>query len=374
MRTLRVLHVIDHLNLGGAQTVVENLLRHADRSAVEPRVLALHGPGSMGPRIERLGVAVGAACASKRDPRLPWRLLSAIRAANPDIVHAHLVVSCALCEFLRRFFPKRTRLVSHVQNIAKRHDQDPYQDWLEQRIYGRSDAVIACGARVAESLAAYTRARPERTVTILNGVEDALLRGRDQTVRGNVRADLGAEPEHVVALSASRLTPQKNLFYGIDVMAVAMRREPRLRWWIAGDGPDEKQLRAVAERQGILGSTRFLGFRDDVPRLMQGADLFFMPSRHEGLSLALAEAMGAALMPVATRFEAVEEILAEDHALLIPMDDARKAGDDLAWLACDRDRQAAASARSLDRARREFSASRMTREVEALYEKLTGAG
>jgi glycosyltransferase involved in cell wall biosynthesis len=369
-----VLHVIDHLNLGGAQTVVENLLRHADRSLVDPRVLALHGPGSMGPRIERLGVPVSAACAGRRDPRLPLRLLSAIRAANPDIVHAHLVVSCALCEALRPFFPRRTRLVSHVQNIAKRHDQDPYQNWLEHRMYGRSDAVIACGARVAESLRAHTRARPERTITILNGVEDGLLRGRNETIRGNVRADLGAEPDQVVALSASRLAPQKNLFYGIDVMAVAMRREPRLRWWIAGDGPDEKQLRAVAERQGIMGATRFLGFRDDVPRLMQGADLFFMPSRHEGLSLALAEAMGAGLMPVATRFEAVEEILSEDHALLIPMDDARKAGDDLAWLACDRERQAAGSAKSLDRAQREFSASRMTRQVEALYEKLAGTG
>lgn len=374
MRTLRVLHVIDHLNLGGAQTVVENLLRHADRSLVDPRVLALHGPGSMGPRIERLGVPVSAACAGRRDPRLPLRLLSAIRAANPDIVHAHLVVSCALCEALRPFFPRRTRLVSHVQNIAKRHDQDPYQNWLEHRMYGRSDAVIACGARVAESLRAHTRARLERTITILNGVEDGLLRGRNETIRGNVRADLGAEPDQVVALSASRLAPQKNLFYGIDVMAVAMRREPRLRWWIAGDGPDEKQLRAVAERQGIMGATRFLGFRDDVPRLMQGADLFFMPSRHEGLSLALAEAMGAGLMPVATRFEAVEEILSEDHALLIPMDDARKAGDDLAWLACDRERQAAGSAKSLDRAQREFSASRMTRQVEALYEKLAGTG
>jgi hypothetical protein len=70
----------------------------------------------------------------------------------------------------------------------------------------------------------------------------------------------------------------------------------------------------------------------------------------------------------------VEEILSEDHALLIPMDDARKAGDDLAWLACDRERQAAGSAKSLDRAQREFSASRMTRQVEALYEKLAGTG
>ena len=116
---------------------------------------------------------------------------------------------------------------------------------------------------------------------------------------------------------------------------------------------------------------RLLGHRDDVPDLLAAADLFALPSRFEGLPLALLEAMAAGLPAVATRVSGVAEVVEPGRTGLLvePGAPAALAGA-LAHLLRRRDEAARLGAAARARAGREFGAGRMVGETWDLYREL----
>jgi glycosyltransferase involved in cell wall biosynthesis len=113
---------------------------------------------------------------------------------------------------------------------------------------------------------------------------------------------------------------------------------------------------------------RFLGRRDDVGRILEGADLFCLPSLSEGLPLAIAEAMAAGLPVVATPVGGVPEIVAAGQTgLLVPPGDSRKLSAALTRVLSEPGLGPRLGAAGRERARL-FSLERMATRFEALYE------
>jgi len=116
----------------------------------------------------------------------------------------------------------------------------------------------------------------------------------DPAVRAQVRAHYGLTDCLVVG-HVGRLQYQKNQTFLLEAFARLHQREPRARLMLVGDGPNLLTLEAKAVELGVEEEVLFLGQRDDVPRLLQAADLFVMPSRFEGLGMAAVEAQAAGL-------------------------------------------------------------------------------
>jgi glycosyltransferase involved in cell wall biosynthesis len=248
-----------------------------------------------------------------------------------------------------------------------------YQNFLERRIYRRADAVIGVSRAVLRS---YHRIHPEdgRQFLVHNGVDDALLKGRDNAQAEAIRREFGLEAGEPLLLSAARLIGQKNLSHGIKVFAALRKRQPKAQYWIAGTGPDEESLRRLAGELELGDSVRFLGYRQDVPDLLQAADLYMMPSLFEGLPLVLVEAMGAGCIPVVTPFAAAREMVRPGwNGVTIPYEDVEDGAAVISKLL-------AGGAQSIDiirlrttaLANRRFAASVMTRRVEDVYTKVLG--
>ncbi|HEY5742507.1 MAG TPA: glycosyltransferase, partial [Terrimicrobiaceae bacterium] len=87
---IRVLHVIDHLDLGGAQTALLDMLRHRDRSAFDVEVAAMHGRGPFAELLERIGIKVHSLAEAKWPPVYITRFVSLLRKADFQVVHFHL--------------------------------------------------------------------------------------------------------------------------------------------------------------------------------------------------------------------------------------------------------------------------------------------
>ncbi len=99
----------------------------------------------------------------------------------------------------------------------------------------------------------------------------------------------------LVVCHVGKLQYQKNQAFLLEAFARLHQREPRARLMLVGDGPELLSLEARAVELGVEDEVLFLGHRDDVPRLLQAADLFAMPSRFEGLGMAAVEAQAAGL-------------------------------------------------------------------------------
>lgn len=147
----------------------------------------------------------------------------------------------------------------------------------------------------------------DRIVVVENGVDTDLLRRVPAT--SSLRLRLGLDANDRVVGTVGRLDKLK----GQDVVLQALKRilvdHPHTRLLIVGSGPQDRRLRRLARELGIEGRVLFLGHRDDVPELLQIADIFIFSSLEEGFGLSLVEAMAAGRPVVATDIEAVREIV-----------------------------------------------------------------
>ncbi len=107
-----------------------------------------------------------------------------------------------------------------------------------------------------------------------------------------------------------------------DVLLSALARVPNAYLWLAGDGPLKEELQKQAEVLGIKPRVRFLGWRDDTAALLQTADLFVCPSRHEPLGNVVIEAWAQGLPVVAADSMGPGTLIENmESGVLVPVDD-----------------------------------------------------
>jgi len=241
----------------------------------------------------------------------------------------------------------------------------------------KADAFLAPSRAIERELVAAGYPR-ERIHYAPNGV--ALRSPGDRATQLELRTALAeAEPSLAVAPTAplvlytGRLHPAKGLATLVSAWASVHERWPEARLWIAGEGPERAALADHIANLGLQGRVVLAGPFDQVDDLLQSADLFVLPSREEGMSIALLEAMSAGLPIVATRIEGNVALIESDrHGLLVPPDDAPALGDAIMALLADRDRAGRLGAAARERVRECFSIERTAAAQLELFGSLLG--
>lgn len=316
-RTLRILHVVDTLATGGLERFVTDLAiaqRQAGHAVSVFSVLRCEGFRA---ELERSGVPV--LFGDKRaglDLGALRRLRAAARAA--DVAHSHNFVpnyyaALALAGTARA-------LVNTCHNMGTRLAARRLR-WLYRASLARTRAVVAVGAQVRERLVA-DGIVPARLATVVrNGVPMARFddaRGR----RDAARARLGLAPEALVVGCVGRLVALKNHALLVAQLPALVTRFPALRLVLLGDGPLHDALAAQAAALGLGDRVLLAGARPDVADLLPAFDVFALPSRTEGLSIALIEACASGLPVVASAVGGNVEIVEDGRSgLLVPADD-----------------------------------------------------
>jgi len=133
------------------------------------------------------------------------------------------------------------------------------------------------------------------------------------------RAGLATPADATVLLTLSRLHEKK----GLDVLLQALAELPACVAWIAGDGPLEADLKALAARLGVADRVRFLGWRNDRGALLRAADICVLPSRWEPFGTVMLEAWAAGTPLVAAASQGPSALIEDGgNGLLVPVDDA----------------------------------------------------
>lgn len=157
-----------------------------------------------------------------------------------------------------------------------------------------ANTYLACSDRAGEWLFGSRQMKAGRVTVLPNGIP---LRefAFDQEIRQEVRAEWQAGDTTLVMGHVGRFTAQKNHDFLLDVFAELHREQPNSILVLAGIGELQQAARQKAEELGLAEAVRFLGFRSDVARLLQGMDVFVMPSLYEGFPVTAVEAQAAGL-------------------------------------------------------------------------------
>ena len=291
----RILLLTPSLGGGGAQHVMLLVARGLSREKFEVHLgLVRSGDASAG--AVPPGVAVHALGAG-RARAATLRLLLLVWRLRPDVILSGAPEISFLALLLRPFFPARTRVLvrqNGTVSAALAHGGVPrYTRLLYRLLYLRADRVICQSRAMAEDLARETGVRNERIVVLPNPVDlEGILAARDAPSEWN-----GPGP-HLLAVG--RLSREKGFDLLIEALAALRKRFPVADLILVGSGREEMALKALCRSLEMETAVRFAEQVDPPYEFFQGATLFVLPSRYEGMPNALLEAAAAGLPLVST--------------------------------------------------------------------------
>lgn len=362
---MKALLICQNLNVGGAEEVVLGQATHLAREAIEAGVVALTRRGPVAEEIARAGVPVHHVPGSPgpRDPAAFLRLVALLRRERPEIVHTYLITAC-LYGRLAAFAAGVPLVLAAEQNVYARKPRR--HAIMERALAARTFRVVACCRAVGDFYRRQTGIPPAKIDVLYNAARfGPPLAASD---RAPARAALGLPENALVLGTLGRLTEQKNQHALLAAVARLAPRQPRLLLFLAGQGPLRPVLEAEAERLGISERVRFLGLRRDRDTLFAAMDAFVLPSRWEGLSLSLVEAMGAGRAVVATAVGGNPEVVTDgETGLLVPPDDPSALASALDGLLADPDRRVALGRAASAGARRRFAIEEHVGQLARLY-------
>ncbi|MBY0562933.1 MAG: glycosyltransferase [Hyphomonadaceae bacterium] len=184
------------------------------------------------------------------------------------------------------------------------------------------------------------------------------------------RASLDTPANAPLLLGMGRLHDSK----AHDVSLRALARLPNAYLWIAGDGPEEAALKALARELDVQARVRFLGWRDDAPSLYRTADVCIFPSRFEPLGNVVIQAWAHGVPIVAAKAAGPSALIRDgEDGFLIEVDDATALADKTQTLLLDAPLRQALAIAGAARVASEFSESAIIAQWRGLFDSLGGA-
>jgi glycosyltransferase involved in cell wall biosynthesis len=146
-----------------------------------------------------------------------------------------------------------------------------------------------------------------------------------------------------------------------------------VRFVLVGQGPLEAEVRSGVQRHGLDGTVVFAGHRSDVPRILSAGDVFALASLHEGLSIALLEAMAVGTPPVVTDVGGLAEVVTDGrHGLVVPPRQPEVLAEAIRKLLCNQELRGRLGRGARERAA-SFDIRASVRRSEAVYDRLLGS-
>jgi glycosyltransferase involved in cell wall biosynthesis len=366
-RSVRLLLVVDSLEVGGAERQVVELAVALQRSGHQVTV-ACSVAGDLSGVLEEVGIPVRPLLDRlvKRRLSLAYalRLRRLLRRERSDLVHAHIYASAVAAAI--------ATLGTGIPLVITEHTEASWQTWRARQVsrwvYRRVERIIAVSTPIRRRLVERDGVHPD----IITIVPNAVVSASEARPEGPPELPAGLRERQLVGVVA-RLQPEKGVANFLKAAARVVQVFPRAHFVIAGDGPLRQELVALAEDLGLRDRVHFLGFRSDASALMKSLDVLVVPSLTEGSPLVTLEAMAAGTPIVASAVGGIpDQVRHGKEGLLVPPGDTGAIGDAILDLL-----RHPARARRLGEAGRRRVASRfshatMVRQIKDVYLDVLG--
>ena len=368
---MKILHIISRLTYGGAASLVAQWVSQLSRLGHDVEVCTIYTAGQFANMIESQGLLVHNfnfdpdaryKPSHKYDPRIVIKLAKLIMKGHYDIVHVHLFPTSLFVASVS-LLTRGTAYITSEHNVYNRRRKSAVFKLLDSLIYQRYQAVIAVSDEVRKALVNWLPHLGEKVVVVPNAIElERFNFSKSQII--DARLSLGISKEDIVALFAGRLATAK----GLDVLLNALPHvsKPNFKLLIAGSGPFEDEAKKQASN--LVDNVIFVGLRDDIPLLLNVADMLILPSRWEGLPMILLEAMAARCPIITTPVGGIPEVITHNQTgWLVSPEDTRELAEGIETLACNSRLRSRLSHEAFNVVQKKFSVTTMVNKLTNVY-------
>ncbi|OQA30098.1 MAG: putative glycosyltransferase EpsF [Betaproteobacteria bacterium ADurb.Bin341] len=375
-RRIRVLHIINGLNVGGAERMLWKLLAQADRDRFDMRVLNLLKGGQISEEIKALGIPVGEL--NLHSPYTAWKGLFALRSflrqTDPDVVqgwmyHGNLAAWCAT-KMARRKTAQTWGVRHSLHDMAREKKTTQAVIRLCAWLSGSPDRILFNSerSRLQHEAIGYNPAVCE---TIPNGFDVAAYRP-DAQARQHLRAEFGLAPEMLLVGLVARFHPLKDQPGFIKAARLVSPKFPDVHFVLVGREVERNNpaLDCASLPLEILKKFHFLGERSDIPHITAGLDVAVSSSISEGFPNTIGEAMSCGLPCVVTDVGDSAWLLGECGRVVPPSDPQALAAALVSLLELPEAERKRLGAEARQRVIELFSIDAVTERYQQLYRAL----
>ena len=279
--------------------------------------------------------------------------LAAKLAGTPIIVHTpHGHV------FFGYFGPLKTKLFIIFEKLASRI----------------TDKIVALTNREKKDHMLFKIAEEDKFSVIYSGIELNILKESSFEEKQNLKKELGIPENSLIVGTAGRLVPVKGPEFLVKASKYIISKYPDTYFMFTGDGPLEQDLKRKALEMGISDNIIFLGWRDDLAKIISIYDVFVLPSLNEGMGRVLVEAMALGKSIVASNIGGIPDLVIHGkNGFLVPPKNPKELAKYIQILLEDEKKREkmglAGKEMSLN-----FSAENMVEKIAELYEELLKGG
>ena len=303
---LSVTFVITSMPVGGAETLLVNLMRHFKPQKVRPSLICLKEAGPLGEEMAREFPFAADLYRHKWDLRVLPKLMRKFREFSSQAV---VTVGAGDKMFWGRIAAK----LANVPVIASAIHSTGWPDGigrLNRQLTPWTDAFIAVAENHAEHLRCHERFPTSKVVTIPNGIDTERFTPNARA-RAEIRRELGVSKSAQIVGIVAALREEKNHGLFVEAARLVANQLSETQFVIVGAGPCHAAIEAHIARLGMTHRFHLLGSRSDTPKLLAAMDAFALSSHNEANPVSILEALSCEVPVVATRVGSVSEMVVD---------------------------------------------------------------
>jgi glycosyltransferase involved in cell wall biosynthesis len=352
---MKIAHVVDSMEVGGAEILVSQMCRLQRGQGHEPRVYAVGTLGALGEQLQREGFSVQAN-QGRHLSDATQSFFRVFKESHPDVVHLHNPTPTVYAALAARMAG-----VSSI--VSTRHSLvGPPRRLVVELKYAVAatccDWVIGICDATANNIKSIHSVPARKIVRVYNGA-DPLRR---------VARKLWPSKTGFTLVYVGRLELVKNHMLLLKAFRLALSSNPGLRLWMVGDGSERKGLESLASELGISDQVTFWGQQLDVARFFSAADAFIMSSKSEGLPMSLLQAFSLGVPAIVTNVGGMAEAVRLAQAgITVSITDPAEMAAAILRLACSDAERERFSTNAVDAYQSRFTVQTMVDAYMNLY-------
>lgn len=367
---IKVLECIRQGQIGGGESHLLSLSENLNKSIFEPVVLSFTD-GPMIGLLRKMNIDTTIIYTEKPFNIFIWKKVRAfIKEKKIDLIHAHGTRANS-----NVYWAAQSLKIPLIYSIHGWSFHDNQKSFIKKiRIFSEkfltSKSVINISVSESNKQTGIKNIQSFSSVVVNNGIDQEKF--NPAKAFKNVRKELGINEQDIVLLFIARFTSHKQPLTLIRAFALALKRMPGLQLLMVGEGDERDAALQLAKELLIENNIIFEPFRQDVPDVLNGADIFILPSLWEGLPIGLLEAMSMGKAVIASNVDGTSEIIINNYnGCLIALNNLQnELAEKIILLANDATLRKQYGGKAMETVKNRFNAATMTKQIEDIYTSL----
>ncbi len=367
---IKVLECIRQGQIGGGESHLLSLSENLNKSIFEPIVLSFTD-GPMIGLLTKMNIDTTIIYTERPFDIFIWKKVRAfIKEKKIDLIHAHGTRANS-----NVYWAAHSLNIPLIYSIHGWSFHDNQKSFIKKiRIFSEkfltAKSIVNISVSESNKQTGIKNIQSFSSVVVNNGIDQEKF--NPAKAFKNVRKELGINEQDIVLLFIARFTSHKQPLTLIRAFALALKRMPELQLLMVGEGDEKEAALRLAKELSIEKHIIFEPFRQDVPDVLNAADIFILPSLWEGLPIGLLEAMSMGKAVIASNVDGTSEIIKNNYnGCLIALNNLQnELAEKIILLANDAELRKQYGSKAMETVKNRFNAATMTKQIEDIYTSL----